>query len=364
MKVKEITSYLESKVPVCYQEDYDNSGLLIGNPEDQVTGALLCLDITEEVFDEALKKNCNLIISHHPLIFKGIKKLTGSDFVQRLLIKAIREKVAVYAIHTNLDNSFKGLNALFCDKVGIRNYRILSPKTGLLYKLVTFCPVGFAEKVRNSMFEAGAGHIGNYDCCSFNGLGEGTFRASDKARPFVGEQNKLHVENEVRFEVIFPSNIEKELIGALIQAHPYEEVAYDIYPLQNDYLKVGAGMIGELESEISVFEFLKRVKKVIGIPVIRHSAKKEIFVKRVAVCTGSGGFLIQQAIQAGADLFLTADLKYHDFFDADDKVVLADIGHYESEQHVKEWIYSVLIEKFPNFAFLISETNTNPVKYY
>ena len=353
MKVKEITGYLESRVPLKLQEDYDNSGLLVGSFEDEVTGVLLCVDVTEL-----------MIIAHHPLIFTGLMRLTGSDSVQRLTIMAIREKIAIYAIHTNLDNSLKGLNALLCEKVGIKKCRIISSKTGILFKLVTFCPERFAENVRKSLFEAGAGHIGNYDCCSFNISGEGTFRGSDQTSPFVGEKNKLHFEKEVRIEVIFPSYLENKLINALFYTHPYEEVAYDIYPLSNSYNNAGAGIIGELDQETGLSEFLSRVKEITGIPVIRHSAQINIEIKNVAICTGSGSFLIHEVIQSGADLYLTSDLKYHDFFKSEGKLVLADIGHYESEQFVKEWIYSCLIEKFPTFAFLISETNTNPVKYY
>jgi dinuclear metal center YbgI/SA1388 family protein len=364
MKIKDITEYLEAKVPLENQEDYDNSGLIIGSPEQDITSILLSLDITEEILDEAIRKNCNLIISHHPLIFRGMKRLTGSDYVQRLVIRAIREQISVYAIHTNLDNALDGLNALFCRKIGIKNGRILSPGKGSLNKLVTFCPEEYAERVRTSLFEAGAGHIGNYDCCSYNIHGEGTFRASDKASPFVGEIDKLHTEHEVRIEVIFPEYLGKRLIKSLILAHPYEEVAYDIYPLNNTVSGSGAGMIGEIETETDLMEFLNCVKSVTGLPLIRHSKDTGRKIKSVAVCTGSGSFLIHDAIRAGADILLTADLKYHDFFEADSNLILADIGHYESEQFVKEWIYSILIEKFPTFAILISETNTNPVKYY
>jgi hypothetical protein len=267
-------------------------------------------------------------------------------------------------LHTNLDNSFDGLNALLCKKFGIIKYKILLPSGNQLNKLVTFCPLEYAEKVRNSLFIAGAGHIGNYDCCSYNIGGQGTFRASENAKPFVGEINKLHFEDEIRIEVIFPSFLEKKLISTLIENHPYEEVAYDIYPLKNKYGRSGAGLVGDLQNEMDLFDFLGIIKDLTGIPVIRHTAQVGKKIRRVALCSGSGSFLIQEAINEKADLFLTADLKYHDFFKSQGNMVLADIGHYESEQFVKEWIYAVLIEKFPNFAVLISETNANPVKYY
>jgi dinuclear metal center YbgI/SA1388 family protein len=364
IKVKDIADYIESKVPLEFQEDYDNSGLILGNPQQEVRAVLLCLDITGQILDEAISNKCNMIISHHPLIFKGIKKLIGSDSEQRLIIKAIENNIAIYALHTNLDNSYDGLNALLCNKLGIINYKILQPSLNQLNKLVTFCPHECAEKVRMSLFKVGAGHIGNYDCCSFNSYGQGTFRASNQATPFVGEKNKLHFEDETRIEVVFPSFLETVLISTLIENHPYEEVAYDIFTLKNRYEKSGAGVVGDLEHEKDLFDFLRYVKEVTGTPVIRHTIPTGKKVKRVALCSGSGNFLIQQALNEQADLFLTADLKYHDFFKPQGDLVLADIGHYESEQFVKEWIYAVLIKKFSTFAVLISETNTNPVKYY
>jgi hypothetical protein len=270
----------------------------------------------------------------------------------------------VYAIHTNLDNTLHGLNAFVFSRLGISQYRILSPKTGLLSKLAVFCPVDHAEKVRQALFNAGAGHIGNYDCCSYNLEGEGTFRASENTNPFVGEKNKVHFEKETRIEVIYPRYLEGRLLAALMAAHPYEEVAYDLYPLQNTLSQAGAGIIGELEAPCDAGYFLEMVKKNLDIPVIRHSALLTKPLKTVALCTGSGSFLIQEALRAKADVYLTADLKYHDFFGMENRLLLADIGHYESEQGVKDWLYAALIEKFPNFAFLISDVNTNPVHYF
>jgi dinuclear metal center YbgI/SA1388 family protein len=364
MKIKDITDYIESLVPLELQEDYDNSGLILGSPEMEIRAVLLCLDITKEVLEEAAMKGCNLIISHHPLIFKGIRRITGSDDEQKIIIQAIRNDIAVYALHTNLDNAIGGLNSLLCSKLGIKKVKVLQPSANMLKKLVTFCPVEFAEKVRQALFDAGAGHIGNYDCCSFNLTGQGTFRASDAAQPFVGEKNLLHFENETRIEVIFPSYIQQPLVKSLIANHPYEEVAFDIYPLHNTFDKAGAGITGELEEEKDVTEVFSLIKEVTGIPVIRHSAPAGKKIKRISLCTGSGSFLIPDAIRANSDLFLTADLKYHDFFKTSGKMILADIGHYESEHFVKEWIYSVLIEKFPNFAILISGVNTNPINYF
>ncbi len=364
MKIAEIGQYLESVSPLAFQEDYDNCGFLTGNPEWEFQKALLCLDLTEEVMMEAIRKNCNLIIAHHPFIFRGLKKLAPGQPETTIITLAIKNDIAVYAIHTNLDNSLHGLNAYLFSKIGISRYKILSPGIGLLSKLVTFCPVDHAGKVRNAMFEAGAGHIGNYSSCSYNVEGEGTFRASDLANPYVGEKNRVHVEKEIRIEVIFPGHLEKRIMKALIDAHPYEEVAYDIYPLKNANAQSGAGLIGDLEQPLDQPQFLELVKKSFGVPVIRHSDFFLTKIKTVALCSGSGSFLIPKAISSRAEAYLTADLKYHDFFGLGKKMLLADIGHYESEQWVKEWLYNTLIEKFPTFAFLISEENTNPVNYF
>jgi dinuclear metal center YbgI/SA1388 family protein len=364
MKIAEILRHLESLSPLSLQEEYDNCGLLLGNPDCEFQKALLCLDLTTEVMEEAISSQCNLVISHHPFIFRGLKKLTSGQPETEIITLAIKNNIAIYAIHTNLDNTLYGLNALFLSKIGINACRILSPKTGLLAKLAVFCPVDHAGNVRQALFDAGAGHIGHYDCCSFNLDGEGTFRASEKANPYVGEKNRIHTEPETRIEVVFPHYLADKILSALIAAHPYEEVAYDLYPLLNGMSQAGAGVIGKLEIPCDEAEFLDRVKKNLDVPVIRHSTFLSKPVKTVAICTGSGSFLIPDAIRSQADIFLTADLKYHDFFGMEKKMLLADIGHYESEQIVKEWLYAALIEKFPNFAFLISKVDTNPVHYF
>jgi len=363
MILSEITSFLNAEIPLALQESYDNCGLLIGDSSSEITGALVCLDLTEDVMNEAIKKNCNLIISHHPLIFSGIKSLTGRNDTERLVVRAISEKIAIYALHTNLDNHYEGVNRLLCEKLGIENAVILKPVSDTLRKLVTFCPVSDAEKVRESIFNAGAGHIGNYDHCSFNTTGNGTFRALAGAEPFVGEPGKLHTEPELRIETIFPSFLENTVIAALKKAHPYEEVAFDIYPLTNLHQRIGAGMTGTLPQAIAAEDFLRQVKEILNIGCIRHTTLKNKKIKKIALCGGSGNFLIKDAISCGADIYMTGDIKYHDFFIPENKMILADIGHYESEQFTKELIYTLLKKKFTTFALFISETNTNPVNY-
>ncbi len=363
MILSEITSYLNSQFPLALQESYDNCGLLIGDTDTEISGALICLDITEEVLEEAIKKKCNLVVSHHPLIFSGIKSLTGRTDTERLVIKAIRQNIAIYALHTNLDNHHNGVNHFLCSKLGILKPEILKPLPDKLRKLVTFCPTSHAVKVRDAIFDAGAGHIGNYDCCSYSTSGEGTFRALSGADPFVGEPWKLHTEPELRIETIFPAFLENNLIAALKKAHPYEEVAYDIYPLTNKLESVGAGMIGTLPQAIDAEEFLLSVKEILQIGCIRHTNLKNKKIQRIAVCGGSGSFLINDAISCNADIYMTGDIKYHEFFTPENKMILADIGHFESEQFTKELIYNFLKKKFTTFALFISGTNTNPVNY-
>ena len=363
MKLNEIIAPLEKFAPLSLQETYDNSGLLIGEKDQEITGALISLDLTEEVMEEAIAKKCNLIISHHPVIFTGLKSITGKNSTERIIKTAIKNDIGLYAIHTNLDNVHNGVNDVLCKKLGIVNAKILATKGNLYRKLVTFCPTNEAERVREALFKAGAGHIGNYDKCSFNMEGSGTFRGSEETNPFVGNKGELHYEMEIRIETIFPVYLESEILHSLFEAHPYEEVAYDIYSLENQSNQIGAGKIGELKQATNVEEFFEDIKKITGTGCIRHSRIISKQVKKIAVCGGSGSFLINEAKRAGADVFLTGDVKYHDFFEAGEKMVIADIGHYESEQFAKELIYSVLKENFSNFAVLISETNTNSVNY-
>jgi dinuclear metal center YbgI/SA1388 family protein len=364
MKLSQLTDYLESLAPLAYQEDYDNSGLIVGDPNREIYSALISLDCTEAVVQEAIETGCQVVISHHPIVFRGLKKFNGKTYVERVVEMAIRNNIAVYAIHTNLDSIIGGVNGRICETLGLQNLRILAPKAGLLKKLVTFVPFEQADAVRNALFNAGAGYIGNYSEVSFNGEGTGTFKANENASPFVGEIGQLHRENEIRIEMIYPEPIERKLVAALISAHPYEEVAYDLYPLANQHGQVGAGMIGEFEDARPEDGFLAHVKEKMQAKVIRHTGFINKPIKKVAVCGGAGSFLLKQAFAAGADAFITADFKYHEFFDADGKILIADIGHFESEQFTQELLFEIISKKFSNFAVRLTRINTNPVKYY
>lgn len=364
MKIRNIVQYLESVAPPSLQESYDNAGLLTGDPDWECTGLICTLDTLEAVVDEAVENGCNLIVSHHPVIFKGLKKINGKNYVERTIIKAIKNDIAIYAVHTNLDNIADGVNRRIADKLLLVNQKILLPKEDMLIKLFTFAPSEQAEKVRSAMFEAGAGYIGNYSQCSFNALGTGTYKPMQGSDPYAGEVGKRHEEPETKIEVIFPKHLTGKIVSALIEAHPYEEVAYDLVPLLNKFDGVGSGMIGDLGEPVAELDFLENLKKVFSLSVIRHTILLKRHIQKVAVCGGSGSFLIQEAIRQKADIFISADIKYHDFFDADSKLVIADIGHGESEHFTIELLYDILKAKFPNFAIQKTGVNSNPVSYF
>lgn len=363
MNISEIISHLENLAPSSLQESYDNSGLIVGNPTTEVSGILICLDSIEAVIEEAIENKCNFIVAHHPILFSGLKSLTGKNYIERCLLKAIKNDIAIYAIHTNLDNVLHGVNHKIAKKIGLQNLNILAPKKGLLKKLVFFCPKSHAEKVKQSIFNAGAGSIGNYDACSFNIEGIGTFRAGEDSKPFLGKIGKTAQEEELRVETIFPLYKEKQVLKALLSSHPYEEVAYDLYSLTNSWNTVGSGIIGELETEMDAHSFLLDLKTKLNTDCIRHTNTLKSNIRKVAVCGGSGSFLLPTAIAKGADILVTADFKYHQFFDADNKIIIADVGHYESEQYTAELIQEYLQEKIPNFAVHLTKINTNPINY-
>lgn len=364
MKLKQITSALEQIAPLSLQEKYDNSGLIVGSSDQEISSVLISLDCTEEVIQEAIDRGCNMVVAHHPIVFSGLKRFNGKSYVERAVMKAIKNDVALYAIHTNLDNVNTGVNRYLCELLEIENARILSPKSDLTYKLVTFVPDTHKEEVMTALFNAGAGSIGNYSECSFSSHGEGTFKANNGTNPFVGEQGKRHHESETRLEMVFESWKKGDVLNALKTAHPYEEVAFDVFVLDAKHKEVGSGMVGELKEPMALTDFFDRMKKVLGVSVVKHTMPTKDKVKRIAVCGGSGFFLLNAAKSSGADVFVTSDVKYHEFFDAEKKLVLADIGHWESEHRTIELIQRILNEKFATFAVHLSKTNTNPVKYY
>jgi len=364
MKIAALIAFLETIAPTSLQEGYDNAGLITGDAGWTCSGAIISLDATEAVVQEAIDKKYNLVIAHHPIVFRGLKKINGKNYVEKTIIKAIKNDIAIYAIHTNLDNVLRGVNGMIAAQLGLVNCRVLLPKTEQLKKLFVYTPLAQAAQVRNAIFEAGAGQIGLYSECSFNTAGTGTFKAGPGTHPFVGEIGKQQQEAEIKIETIFPAWLQGKLLAAVKAAHPYEEVAYDILPLENQSEHIGAGIVGELVAEEEETAFLARVKEIFGVAVVRHTPLLGKLVKKVAVCGGAGSFLISNAIGAGADFYITADVKYHEFFDANGELVIADVGHYESEQFTTGLLAGILQEKFPTFAALKTGVKTNPVNYF
>ena len=363
MKLKDLCSYFDLAVPLSLQEGYDNSGLQVGLPDNEISSAIITLDVTEEIIDEAVSEKCDIIISHHPLIFNGIKRVSGKTFTERILYKAVKHDIAIYSSHTNLDIFSDGVSRKMAEKLGLINIRVLSPLKNRLLKLVTYIPETHMEKVRKAIFDTGAGVIANYDQCGFTTSGTGSFRGNEKTNPFVGEKGKIHFEKEIRFETILHSHLKEKVIKTLIEVHPYEEVAYDIYALENENSGVGLGCLGEFKNEINEHDFLHLLSLTFGAKGIRYSEPTGKPLKIVALCGGSGASLINTAIDSGAGAFVTADIKYHNFFDADNKILLVDTGHFESEKFSAEILYDLIIKKFPKFAVRFSKTNTNPINY-
>ena len=363
MKVKEVLDILEELAPLAYAEDFDNVGLLVGDEKSVVSGVLVTLDTLEHVVEEAVSKRCNLIVSFHPIIFGGLKKLTGSTYVERVVIKAIQNNISIYSMHTALDNSKHGVNAKICEVLGLNDTKILIPQKGTIKKLTTYVPQMEAEALKKKLFEAGAGNIGNYSDCSFSNDGTGSYKAGHNANPVKGKIGETHYENEVQVHITYLRDKEKQVLNALFDNHPYEEVAYEIVTLENTNGDIGMGMIGELEQPMGELECLKFIKEKMNTESVRHSQLRDTPVKKIAVLGGSGAFAISAAKASGADIFISADVKYHQFYEAEGKLVIADIGHYETEQFTKNLLVDYLTKKIPNFAIRLSDSKTNPIKY-
>ncbi len=364
MLIRRIVQYLETLAPPALQENYDNAGLLTGDKNAVCTGVLICLDSTEAIIAEAISKGCNLVVAHHPIIFKGLRSITGKDYVERTIVAAIKNDIAVYAMHTNLDNLVSGVNGRIADKLHLQHCRSLAPKHGLLTKLQVYVPVSASEKLLEALFKAGAGNIGNYADCSFTSTGVGSFTPGKTSNPVIGTRGSKTLVEEAKIEVIFPTHITKAVVSEMLAAHPYEEVAYDLFEVQNTRSDTGSGLIGVLSESMETNAFLQLLKDTFGVRALKHTALLHEKVKTIALCGGAGSFLLKNAIAYGADVYITSDVKYHEFFDADNKTILVDIGHYESEQFTIDLIYDKLTENFINFAILKTGLNTNPVFYF
>ncbi len=364
MQIQDVIQVMEELAPLAYAESYDNVGLIIGSQKTIVNGILITHDTLEEVIDEAILKKCNLVVSFHPIVFSGIKKFNGQDYVNKVILKAIKNDIAIYATHTALDNVQHGVNSTICDRLNLIKRKTLIPKSDFIYKLTTYVPNINTDKLRKSLFAAGAGNIGNYQECSFNTIGKGTFKGNENSNPVIGKQGEFRIENETQINVIFEKHLESKILKALFLNHPYEEVAYEVQKLTNTHQNIGLGMIGELETPMGEKEFLEFLKKEMNTACVRHSKLLNKEIKKVAVLGGSGSSAIKNAKHSKADVYITADMKYHDFYKAENNILLCDIGHYESEQYTKTLLYEFLIKKIPNFAIVLSDINTNPVNYF
>jgi dinuclear metal center YbgI/SA1388 family protein len=363
MKINQIIQTLEAFAAPSLQEEYDNAGLLTGQADWDCTGAIICLDATEAVILEAVEKQCNLVIAHHPIVFGGLKQINGKNYVEKAVIAAIKNDIAIYAIHTNLDNVLHGVNGRIADELGLVNRTVLVPRQQSFKKLQVFVPLEQAGRVREAIFSAGAGNINNYSECSFNTAGKGSFKPGVQAQPFLGAPGNLQQVDEIKIEAVFSPWLEVAIVTNMKKAHPYEEPAFDILTLDNPQPGIGSGLLGYLPDALEESIFLKRLQAVFGTPVIKHTALTGRQIRKVALCGGAGSFLTGRAIAAGADCYVTADIKYHEFFDANGCLLLADIGHFESEQFTISLLRDILQEKFPTFAALKTAVNTNPVHY-
>jgi len=365
ISVREITQALETVAPPSLQESYDNSGLIVGSPNDAVEKALLSLDCTPAIVEEAIREGCDMIIAHHPIVFKGLKKFNGKNYVEKAVMLAIKHDVALYACHTNLDNVLhKGVNAKIAEKLGLTHTRIMSPKGGQLLKLGVHVPEDYLSEVEAAMFQHGAGNIGNYSDCGFSWDGRGTFTPNNASKPFIGSANESTVGLEKRIEVLVPEYCLSSVLGAMKEAHPYEEVAYDVVQLKNDWQEVGSGIIGELPSSVSMDDFIQLLKTKMELNFFKGTKSNRTEIKKVGICGGAGSFLIPQAMASGCDAYITSDVKYHEFFDTEGGMFLCDIGHYESEKFTIPLFKEILSEKIPNFATIFAQTDTNPVQYH
>lgn len=362
-KIKDICNFLDAYAPPALQESYDNATLITGNPKDEVTAILVTLDATEEIVDEAIETGCNLIVAHHPIVFKGLKSFTGKNYVERTIIKAIQNNIAIYACHTNLDNVNTGVNKKICDVLGLVNTNILAPKSSTLKKLTVFVPKENADKVTKALNDAGAGQLGNYKNCSFSSDGIGAFEPTENAKPHLGKINELERVEETKIEVLLPAYAEGAVLNAMKQSHPYEEIAYYLQTLDNKNQEIGSGMIGELEEAMPTADFFIYLKSKMNLTTFKHTKITTDTIQKVAVCGGAGSFLLRNALSKNADIFISSDFKYHEFFDAENKIIIADIGHYESEVFTKDLFSEIISKKFANIALRLSKANTNPIVY-
>ena len=368
MNVGELIKQIEDWAPPGAAWEKDNVGLQVGSRGDKLKNILLCLELDEEVLKQAIKKKCNLIFTHHPLIFNPIKNLDFEKSKQaRLIQHLIKQNISLYSAHTNLDFTRDGVSFELAKSLKLKNVTFLEHEEANQFKVVIFLPAVNVDELSEALFSVGGGVIGNYENCSFRIAGEGTFKGNEDSNPVIGKKGNTEKVEEVRLELIVDSWNLGRIVNAIKKHHPYEEPAYDIYPLKNKNTNFGAGAIGELDKELSEKEFLNFVSKSLKIGKLKYCIGSGKKIKKVAVCGGSGSELLSRAINSGADAFITADIKYHAYHDAEGKILLIDAGHYETEigslNIVKKRIEKILSGKDYIKVFKFSGS-TNPVKFY
>jgi len=359
MKIKEVISFLENKFPLSWQEDFDNSGIQCGDKERDITGVVVCFDMSEVVIEEAISKGANMVVSHHPIIYRDvIKRIEPTNRVGKILCKALENKILLYSMHTNIDSGKAGGNSLFAQKLELQKLSVLSPKENEFCKLVVFVPSENSVFLRDALFKAGCGNIGNYSHCSFSCEGIGSFKPLADANPHIGQHNRIERVEEERIEMIFSKIKKRQIVEALYQHHPYEEPAFDIFALENTNKDIGLGRVGFLPQPMVAADFIHYVKQKLNVELVRFSGNSKAEISKVAVCGGGGASHIKDALTAGADAYITGDLKYHDFFIPENKMLLVDIGHFEGEHFIREIITSLLKEKFKNFSTYFTEVES------
>ena len=363
MIIEELTTFIEDKFPLSQQESYDNCGLIVGDPKKTVKKVLLALDCTEQVIKEAKLKKADVIITHHPLMFSSINKLTANDYEGSLIIKLIKSDIALYAVHTNLDNSINGINKYLALKLGLKNLQILVGKEKTFKKIITFVPKAYSQKVITALSAAKAGNIGLYSHCAFVTEGSGCFKPEKGAKPFLGELSKINQVEEVKLEMVFASENQKMIENSLKKAHPYEQPAFDIIELANPNPDIGAGIYGDLPAQINTAEFLKLVKTKLNLSYIRQSNSAKKFISKVAICSGAGFFVFEQAKRLNVDALVTSEIKHHEFLAAENNILLCDIDHHEGEIAAVN-ILDQILQKLENIDTLISKHNLSPAQIF
>lgn len=360
----DIAGFMEEFAPTFLAEDWDNVGLLVGSRSQEVRRVLVCLEVSAKVVEEAVSKKIDLILSHHPMIFKGLKRIVADDFSGGLLYKLIRNNIGVYSAHTNLDVTDHGINEHLADIMGLKNAKNLNPyQSEDLYKVVVFVPERDVDRVREAMCSAGAGWLGNYSDCTFMTKGTGTFKPLEGTHPYIGTQGTLEKVDEYRLETVVPKSRMGCVISAMLKAHPYEEVAYDTYLLKLKGKEYGLGKYGSLEVPMSFDAFVRHVKNKLNISTVRLIGQPPKEVQTAAVFCGAFDDNFSAVVRNRIDVLIAGDVKHHTAFDmAAAGICVIDAGHFATERIMVPHLTEILSKKFPELEVIASEVEEDPIK--